>query len=186
MTGEWRNHVHQYSSDTDIFQGFTRPVMSVAEMNALQNAAEKGVSSTAAATFTFDPCHAPYLFDSAALVDSCFGFTPVPHTSGYGHHRPSLGPNDPSLAAVREKLQTIEESQSESGAENGAVSGTGSMCRCGALAGVPNCCETQPGPETGLGAESATNANVDDVIITSNSTATTADPQPQESAVDSL
>lgn len=127
MTGEWRNHIHHYQSDSDFYLAASanglRPV--ITEMNVIgSQCAEKGPpvigQSTADlfnsdfaayATFGHLACHNAYLFDA---TDPCYA-TPM----AYGCHAQS-GPLDPaqqqaSLALVREKLQTIDECQSEEG-----------------------------------------------------------------------
>uniref|UniRef100_A0A6P6XSM9 Protein PIEZO homolog n=1 Tax=Dermatophagoides pteronyssinus TaxID=6956 RepID=A0A6P6XSM9_DERPT len=155
--GAWRNHIHQYQSDSDFYLATTangRPV--IAEMSVLPpcsatgtgvvnaavaaaggvNTSEKpnilagntattmptvgDVYSNEFASFAaFAPhlvCHNAYLFDS---TDPCYA-TPI---SSYGCHPPTIPPTVPnnqqqqaaSMALVREKLQTIEESQSEDG-----------------------------------------------------------------------
>lgn len=150
--GEWRNHVHQYQSDSDFYLATTangRPV--IAEMSVIgpQCSLEKGAGTGAAgkgpgvasstvgdiysnefASFAaFAPhlmCHNAYLFDT---TDPCYA-TPI----GYGCHPAAnvapIGTNQQqqqaaSMALVREKLQTIEESQSEDGSSTTNVNMAG-------------------------------------------------------------
>lgn len=133
LTGEWRNHVHHYQSDSDFYLAASanglRPV--ITEMNVIGpgQCSEKGTAPatgpvTAAellasefASYAFGPHIACHLFEP---TDPCYA-TPL----GYGYHTTATMPleqQQASLALVREKLQTIEECQSEDG---GGPSGPG-------------------------------------------------------------
>lgn len=116
--GEWRTHIHQYNSDSDFYLAANAPVIAAAggaDCNVIAPNGEKVLPSTGGVQFPVPPfsafgshaltgCHAPFLFES---VDGCVygGCLQGPPANGV----------DPSLALVREKLQTIEETQSEDG-----------------------------------------------------------------------
>ncbi|KAJ6215542.1 hypothetical protein RDWZM_010042 [Blomia tropicalis] len=121
---EWRNHIHQ--SDSDFYlagNGLVPPVL--ADVSSLPvtggSLMDQKLSSSiplanqygSSGYSPFGPhigCHNAYIFESA---DGCYAY-------GTSCLQPPNGQssslvNDPSLALVREKLQTIEETQSMDG-----------------------------------------------------------------------
>jgi len=130
--GEWRNHVHQYSSDSDFYLATNGLPPVIAEVNVIAPG-DKTVGTGQFASFLpHMGCHNAYIFESA---DGCYAYGTGCLTPGSN----AAATNDPSIALVREKLQTIEETQSEEG-------NLDQCSNCVATDSRPSCCMSSTPP----------------------------------------
>lgn len=128
---EWRNHIHQYEGDNEFYLGSapttTRPV--VAEMNVINaNNGEKNGTAFVPAEMitpfaygnTHLGCHNAYIFEPADTCFASFG----PSTSCNNNVIGTSSTNAAAIALVKEKLKTIEESNSEENLLDSSIVGT--------------------------------------------------------------